>query len=604
MKKNNENLTKIKKYSKKILKGVFNKIKFNYFGYLFSRRKVVKFRILNKDLFGYDLFLLLDSHLSQHLKVNELMINYHRKAFGNRNILLLNAPTLLVLENEIYQNNLIFDFDLIIKTAKESESVGYANYKGIDGVEIYSLVSDTSKTVLREIYEKISSYTDSDLDDLLAKDEIIEKLIWVDLSLVLKNSKRDKTNIKQNLIIKTIIFHYELLKYILDSRKKNILSLFNNSIYSLNQASVQYIKKNRQDVVCRYLLSFHEGNKLTRFKIVDHPSKDAFYRRKFFINYRDNNLIEKAFLFTKNFLNVNVFGSSPFKYSPEVSENTALTAHSALDIDPNKPIYAYFTSSPDEELVSDIMNEGLYANNTITRKPYSDELEAIRALAIETNSQGAHLIVRFHPRLDIESRVPLQSDNYLPFLEGVKKIKKTFSNVHIIYANQQISSYWLAGWADQTFSLRSSMGNVLPIMGLPVVIMSDNRGANVAGYESLIMKERLDFPKSPSRRKFDFDNLINLVCGFYVTNCHASFGKDELDKDHFIDLYRLSIDTGYSSLAFISAPSTDLYGLFSNEDALPLLKEYLIYLTQKLKQMSDIKDYPHLKVCTELLENL
>lgn len=599
-------ILEIKKYSKKILKVFINKIKIIYFGSLFSKRVMVDSEILNKnkEQIGYDLFLLLDSHISEHLKVNRLMINYHRKAFKCKKILLLNAPSLLFLENEIYSDNLIFDFDFIVKTANERESIGYGNYSEIDGVEIYSLVSDTSKIILRDIYEKISSVVDSDLDKLLAQDEIIQKLVWVDLSLVLKSSKRDENNNKQNLIIKTILFHYELLKNFLDSQEKYIYSLFNNSIYTLNQASIKYIKKNRQDVVCRYLFPFHEGHKVTRFKVMNHPSIDAFYRRKFFANYRDISLTEKAFLFTKNFLDANVFGRSPFKYSPEVSKLAALTAHSVLDIDTNKPIYVYFTSSPDEELVSDIMYEGLYVNNTIPRKPYSDEVEAIRALAIEAASVGAHLIVRFHPRLDIESRVPLQSDNYPLFLEGVEKIKEEFPHVRIVYANQLISSYWLAGWADQIFSVRSSMGVVLPILGLPVVVMSDSRGTSIPGFESLLMKERLAFPKRAIRSNFNFDNLLNFICGFYVTNCHASFGMDEIHDKSFIDLYRRSIDAGYSSLAFISDPSADLYESFSNDEALPLLREYLIYLSQNLKQMSDRQDFPHAKVCKELLENL
>jgi hypothetical protein len=141
-------------------------------------------------------------------------------------------------------------------------------------------------------------------------------------------------------------------------------------------------------------------------------------------------------------------------------------------------------------------------------------------------------------------------------------------------------------------------------LGLPVVVMSDNRGATVAGFENLIIKERLAFPKGPTRSNFGFDKLVNLIYGFYITNCHASFGTDEIHDERFVDLYRLSIDAGYSSLAFISDPSADLYESFSNDDALPLLKEYLIYLSQNLKQMSDRQDFPHVKVCKELLENL
>ena len=553
---------------------------------------------------GYSLFILLDSHIPQHLNTNKLMVNFHKKAFKNNSILLLNAPSLLVLENEIYKNNLKFDLYHILKTANESEAIGYSNYKGLEGVKIYSLVSDTSKNILHDIYEKIVSFSDSKLDDLLAQDSLIERLVWVDLSLVLKNSKRNKESNNQNTIIRFVLFHYFLLKYFLDYHEKNIHSLFNNSIYSLNQAAVSCIRKTRPDVTTRYFAPFHEGHMISRFKIMEHPTKDAFYRRKFFVNYQDKDLMKKAFSFTKKFLAANVFGTSPFKYSPEVSEISELTAYSALGLDPKKQIYVYFTSSPDEELVSDIMCKGLYANNTIPRRPYSDEVEAIRILAERASSLGLNLIVRFHPRLDVESRVPLQSDNYQDFLESVEKIKEGNSYVHIIYANQPISSYWLAGWADRIFSVRSSMGNVLPLLGLPVVMMSDNRGSCVAGFESLIMKERYAFPSEHVGINFDIDKLVNIICGFYVTNCHASFGVDDINDDRNVDLYRNSVDTGFSSIAFISNPSADFYESPSIDDALPLLNEYLIYLLKNLKQISNRQDFPNVKVCSDLLEKL
>jgi len=554
-----------------------------------------------KSVSKIDLFLLLDSHIKQHLHINTLMIKYHRKAFNNNKILLLNAPSLIILENKIYFKDNIFNFDYIINTARESESLGFSWYNTIDGVQIYSLISDTSEEILRSVYTEIASVPDNDLDEILARDPIIEKLVWVDLSLVLKNSIRDIKNHKQNQIIRLVLFHWKLILNLFSNLENNINFLLNNSIYSLNQSSVKYFKNIAHGTKCLYLLGFHEGYEITRFKVLEHPTRDAFYRRKFIDNYKEDKILEKAISFAKKFIDSFVFGSSPFKYSPDVGDLAGRSVHSVLDIDPNKSLYVYFTSSPDEELASDIMNDGLYAGNTIHRQPYSDELHAIKALATETRSLGVNLIVRFHPRLDIETRVPLRSDKYLALIKGVEKIKSEFSHVYIIEPQHAISSYWLAGWADKIFSLRSSMGNVLPLLGLPVVMMSDNRGSYIAAFESLIMKDPYHFPPVPEDKYIVFSRFMRFILGFYISNCFASFGGEGFDDIHVIELYRSSVNSGYSSLAFISDSSADFYGSISVDTAAPILNEFLIYLMKNMKDMSRGHEFPVVKFYADLL---
>ena len=585
---------------------ILSKIRSFYLTRLFSMRTVASAGngSLVQPEEKYDLFVMLDTHILQHRRVNITMLRYHRAAFPEKKILLLNAPTTLVFENDIYGNKLDFNYNYILKKSSEVEAVGFLNYNNIEGVSIYSLVSDTDKNFSYDVFQRISSVPDEELDSYLAIDPIIQKLVWVDLSLVLKSSKRNFNNIEQNYIIRILIFHYELIKNFLDIRGKDFEYILNNSIYSINQAAVEYFRKNFRSGGDRYLLHLHEGYDVTRFKVLQHPSKDNFFRRRLFQNYNREKLMQHAFEFAKSFLDANVFGNSAFKYSPEVPELAGLTCSSILGLSPNKPIFVYFSSSPDEELVSDIMSEGLYANGTVARKPYSNEVVAIRDLADRARTLGAYLVVRFHPRLDVESRVPRRSDQYQAFLEAVEELSKDFPNVIIIQANQNISSYWLAGWATHIFSVRSSMGNVLPLLGLPVSLMSDNRGSSVAGFEALTMTHVLKPHDEMKISNIDREKLINFILGFYVTNCHASFIDSELDERDVLNLYKSSIDIGYSSLAFVSDASADLYEGSIADETSALLDEYIIYLIKRLEKISHRDDFPHTLICKTLLNDI
>jgi hypothetical protein len=548
------------------------------------------------------LFVFLDSYIKEHKDCNALLLNHFTKAYSD-DLIILNAPFITFFQNQIYLNDIdsIFNLSYILTAGQQIEAIGAQSIPVTSRTTIHSLLTQSKGTDVVDVFSKYSNMEDNELTEILTNDAFDFALI--DLSIVLKTSNFSIRTKEKTLFLKFILFYGDLVQIFLNNHINQVNLVVQNSTYSINHLIKKVVEKQQSSVHHRYISYIHDRGRIAAYKIVVNPTVDSFYRRKFADSYGKVELLGRAVNYVFGILSNNVFGSSPFKYSPDSKDLIDVGICDLLDLDDDKQLFVYFTSSPDEELVSDLMQKGIFLDDNNQRKPFSDEFEAISALAEYTMNINTNLIIRFHPRLGVESRVPRESDLYLPFLESVKSLEANYPNVRVVDAYSKISSYWLAGWADTIFSVRSSMGNIAPLLGIPTVLMSDSRGAFVANYDDIIMGDRVFERSSRNFSAFSLYKYCDFVIGYYLTSRHSAFdlvSNQPLD----VNIYRKSMDIGYSSLAFIPNGSTDLHlenYSFTSSHHVGTLLEYLI---NEAKNLSSLESFPMLIRLTSLQSQL
>lgn len=560
----------------------------------FKMRKIkCGFVAKNDSLRRNDILILLDSAFAQHVTLNKSFISYNQAAFS-KEFIILNAPGITALQNSIsagVNRQKLYDFDRIIEVSKKSEKEGFGNYYGINGTKIFSLVSDLPHAVLVDIFNEIKRLKSVELTKYNYDGIDLGKAVSIDLSLNLKSSNRDCNDELQNDFYRLTVFYIRLILYFVKNYSANTDNVFQNSSYSVNYAIRKFVELDDTGLRLRNFVPLYMGNKLLRFKIAENTSVDNYLRRRLSSGFCSDSLISEAFEYVEKHLQDQVFGNSPFRYSPDPEELREADVHSLLKLDKSKKILVYFTSSPDEDIASDVILENTFMKALPKRQPFSDEIAAIKFVASVAKKSNAYLIVRFHPRLGIESRVPFESDQYNDFLNSVRKLKTDFENLIVIDAYQNISSYWLAGWAYRAYSLRSSMGNVLPLMCVPFTILADNKGFNVAEFDRIVINSQdLDSRELPSD-DIDLSVLTRLILGYYITNFHAGFSCESYISEESLDDYKKSIRIGYSCIAFLPNASEDLRSSVDINFAHTYISDHLDFLSNKFSCLSAREDY-------------
>lgn len=508
------------------------------------------------------LLLMLDSHLPTHRPINNELIRLHHESQAGK-LIALSMPSLLYFQNEIYHPSFrassFLDIDRILRIALTLEEESKLFYRQPGLVDVVSLITDFRREDIFGIVHTINSLSDADLELFSVDGVNLFKSIHIDISLCLKCKKIELADSLHSYFSRITLFHIIISLNWLKTFQVSISMIYHTSLYSLNHAIGQYAAIHHTLISQRNCLFQYNGAKIGGFSMNENLHRDLFLRRILYRSFSSSDLASDAIEYCDNYLTTHVCGTSPWSYSPDPKAISSTDPYSLLGLCPSKRLYTYFTSSPDEEYSSDILGATTFSAGGLVKRPFNNEVEAIEALAKEFTRQSSYLIVRFHPRLDKESRVPLRSDSHDGFIEDIEKLRLVYENIVIIRPSDKISSYWLAGWSHKCFSLRSSILYNLGLLGIPFCYLSDNAGLHPSGYDRYCVKQRKEILKAIAPRKITAKDHLDLIYGFYLTSYHATFRLVSGNSEDRAFLFRKSIACGHSILAFLEQPSTDLY---------------------------------------------
>lgn len=510
-----------------------------------------------------NLLIMLDSALDPHREINEEFIKLHHAGLSS-SLRILNAPSLIFFQNEIgriSENiNCFLDAGRIKSIAMQLEIHAKSSIYCTSEVFIYSLLCDTEEQKIATLIDNLNSLSADGLRKYAFEGLSLFRLLHIDFSLCLKCKTIDFSNSMHAYLVRITIFHIELILSFVKDMSASTHTVFQTSVYSANYAISQYLNHNKSNLAERYCLFLRNGDHITGFSICENVTRNAFLHRVLANNFSARHLMGCAIGYCKNYLSSIVFGNSPWSYSPGAGRLMELDPYSEFDLNRSKKIYSYFTSSPDEEYASEIYSSNIFTSiDGIKRRPFNSEYSAIKFLAIKTHSEGSYLLVRFHPRLGIESRVPFQSDSLHMFIDQIQKLQSIYPNIIIIYPTDKVSSYWLAGWSHNCFSLRSSMGYNIPLMGNPFIYMSDNAGLGSAGFTQFSILNEKDFTDKLRIKKISVRSHLEAIYGFYLSNYHANFKLGSHQNLNDVNIFRKSVSCGYSILAFLPEGSIDIH---------------------------------------------
>jgi hypothetical protein len=136
-----------------------------------------------------------------------------------------------------------------------------------------------------------------------------------------------------------------------------------------------------------------------------------------------------------------------------------LSVRKTLDLNPDKQLFALFTSSTDET-AGDPELQGPYESQSVWVK---DVVEWVRG------RNDVELVIRVHPHLAGNTGLGRAFDEYNFYLE-LKSVLP--ANVRVIMPDESLNSYALMDQADICLSFGSSVGLEMAMLGKPVILGS------------------------------------------------------------------------------------------------------------------------------------
>lgn len=155
-------------------------------------------------------------------------------------------------------------------------------------------------------------------------------------------------------------------------------------------------------------------------------------------------------------------------YSPLLSnEHLVRSPHAELNIARNLPIVTVFTSSLDEFMATQKLQEVFSQSLPDEPQVFSDQVEMLRFLvAVANQKRNFCLVIRHHPRLGATKNGG-QSQYY-------EKLCSPFAGVHsdyvrVVMPESLISSYWLIAWSSCIVNAWSNIGLEGLRLGVPTI---------------------------------------------------------------------------------------------------------------------------------------
>ncbi len=330
------------------------------------------------------------------------------------------------------------------------------------GTQAYSRLGIDAKHVLSLPDIKVDYPTIGHFETLASLKEYKYKGVDVGLAVAssLVSSIRDhnfdtaKYAERIRISIRTAIYVYEASKVILDEVKPDVVFIFNGRFVEsrpllrlCEQRAVQFYTHERGGQLNRYLL--RENSTPHSLEAIHREIEDLWNHagekrieqgRKFFVDRR-NKVIQAWKVFTED----QKQGSLPHSFD-----------HSKKNI-------AIFNSSMDEY-------EGIagYKN-----KIYKDDNDGIASIcAAFVNDPSIHFYLRIHPNLK-----GLQNSQ----TRQIEQIGKTYKNLTIIGADEEVDSYKLMEAADTIVTFGSTMGIESVFWNKPSVLLGRAMYENIKG---------------------------------------------------------------------------------------------------------------------------
>jgi len=357
-----------------------------------------------------------------------------------------------------------------------------------DNLELANVVDLCSLLSQAEIFEYRRIVRSIDLPTLLESSLYDIKLLphWsVDLSLDCKSLSSDlKEPSPQVANLRSLFYHsllvlHALNRYCSTGASEAKPMFLSTSVYSLDWLCREFLQNRGHD---HMFLQYLDISERPACKIYHSVPDDLYLRRKLQAAMRCNNqLLSAAIKYAENYLKSRLSPKSSHTYSPILSEIQSLaTIFSARNLDPGRPVWVYFTSSPDE-LVS--IQHAYLSSGMSSVIPWSkthyirDEFHALEVVIEMASKMNANLIIRHHPRLWADKRSPFVSSSYRELCQVIRQSSQGLDlNLHICEPWEEVNSYELAILADKVISFRGTMPLEASLFGIKPVVLAKDQG--------------------------------------------------------------------------------------------------------------------------------
>ena len=407
--------------------------------------------------------------------------------------------------------------------------------------------------------------------------------VAADFSLVLKISKFSDNYLINKLFLVVYATYLEVLDDALSFMKASAGRdpyIVQNSQYSINLYLHDYTRASWGLSKHFYVTPVSGVADAGRFSICSNFQAEKIYKNQSLSKLDHRIFLAPAIEFAKKFIQHNIINGSVFSYSPLPSNDENF--YQKVNLEVGSKYLCYFTSSPDEELAGDLFVDRVPEGLLDEMAPYDNELSAVSDLCDTCSEKGVHLVIRMHPRLAPDARVNRFSDTYRTFLNDLYALVRNRPNIQIIKPEDNVSSYQLAISAHKCFTYRSSMGAILPIMGISTCLMTNNRNLIYPYYDQITLKSAINEAQLDPVY-LDDEQLSKIIVGFFLTNFGVTFDGFDDVNENVDDLFSASVQSNSSYLAFLNyiRPSKDVSEVV---DVACLLGDYRSWLDKQFTQ--------------------
>ena len=400
---------------------------------------------------------------------------------------------------------------------------------------IKNVANETDPSSVQARMDFISPLDDRSLEGLSVGSTKLGEAFYVDLSLCRKRSSLESAS-DRNFAKGTLLNGLLALEQLLFLQNSSGSIVFHLNLYSANFLIYKFLGNEMPEVRQRMMTFLHEDASLKNLSVnvCESNFHDQIDRSVLGRALSDQNrFLREAVDFAIKHISFHVIGNSPWKYSPDV-EFSVPTLRGELNAD-GKPLIVYYSSSPDEEVAG---KQWLNLHTGITdfrpQLPFESEIDCIRFLASAASRLGAKLAIRLHPRLAEDQRVKRISSSYLVLVDECEAIGREFDgSVVTIRPESRISSYTIGYMASVCFTHRSSMGQVLPLLGVPCYFMSDNNGFKLPLYNNYLSTREEAVAKltgSNEREALGID-IESYLIGFYLSTKAGYKSPNEVARE-------------------------------------------------------------------------
>lgn len=247
-------------------------------------------------------------------------------------------------------------------------------------------------------------------------------------------------------------------------------------------------------------------------------------------------------------------GQSLHTYSPQ---STSSDPRIRLGLSTDKPLIVAYTSSPDEMVAASKMMDAISYRWTADFGPFQDQVEWLACfstfLAERKELQG---VIRIHPREGINRRDQRRSAHFDLLKDA---LKKTPSNLVVVWPEDAVSSYDLAKHASVVLTSWSSIAVELARLGVKILSTSKDFSYPVGDFAEF-SDTKAGYFEALNRllnREPSLENLIQAFRWYYLSVLAPCIDVSDAVKENRLDDFpkaTVSANIGRQVDALIGGP--------------------------------------------------